>query len=219
MFQSIERLKKLGYVPDTIFDIGAYHGKWTESCREIFNTSKYHLFEAIYYPQLFSISNMNTRIYNCLLNDSVKEVDWYEMCNTGDSMFKEIGTHFDNCKVITKTSTTLDIISNTAEILNNSRNIFIKIDCQGAEIPILKGATNVLKKTDFILLELPFFGEYNRGVPTFLEHIDFMNSIGFIPFDFCESHYVNGFTMQVDMLFIRKDHPFTIEVHAKLRTK
>jgi len=195
MFQSIQIIKDLGYIPDTIFDIGADHGKWTQQCKEIFNTSRYHLFEDIYYPELFSIANGNTRIYNCVLNDCLNDVD------------------------LKKISTTLDSISNTHEILNNSTNIFIKIDCQGAEIPILKGATNVLKKTDFILFKLPFFGQYNAGAPNFLEHIQFMDSIGFVPFDFCESHYIDGFTIQVDIIFIRKDHPFSIEVDTKLRNK
>ena len=30
---------------------------------------------------------------------------------------------------------------------------------------------------------MPLFGQYNEGVPNFLEHIKFMDSIGFITFD------------------------------------
>ena len=66
---------------------------------------------------------------------------------------------------------TIDLDSH---LLNNKinfekiNNIFIKIDSQGSEIPILRGAKTILDKTDFILLEIPFFGQYNEGVPTFL---------------------------------------------------
>lgn len=52
-----------------------------------------------------------------------------------------------------------------------SKNILIKIDCQGAEIPILKGSTKILNSVDFIIIEMPFFGQYNENVPNFLEHI------------------------------------------------
>ena len=100
-------------------------------------------------------------------------------------------------------------------ILQND-NIFIKIDCQGAELPILKGATSILNKTDFILLEIPLFGQYNEGVPTFLEHITFMNSINFIPYDIVDNHYINNYNMQIDMLFINKNHHFNIDVQKIL---
>ena len=50
------------------------------------------------------------------------------------------------------------------------------------------------------------FGVYNEGVANFGEHISFMDSVGFIPYDFLESHYCNGFNMQIDMLFINKNH-------------
>ena len=43
--------------------------------------------------------------------------------------------------------------------LKDSKNILIKIDCQGAEIPILKGSTKILNSVDFIIIEMPFFGK------------------------------------------------------------
>jgi hypothetical protein len=96
--------------------------------------------------------------------------------------------------------------------LEDAKNILIKIDCQGSEIPILKGSTTILNKTDFIILEIPLFGQYNKGVPTFLEHIQFMDSIGFYSYDIIDNHYINGFNMQVDMLFINKNHEFNNKV-------
>ena len=101
-------------------------------------------------------------------------------------------------------------------ILQESKNILIKIDCQGAEISILKGSTSILEKTDFIILELPLFGQYNEGVPNFLEHIEFMNSIGFITYDIIDTHYINGFNMQLDVLFINKNHKFNTIVNELL---
>jgi len=63
---------------------------------------------------------------------------------------------------------------------------------------------------------MPLFGQYNEGVPSFLEHVDFMNKIGFVSFDILENHYINGFNMQVDMLFINKNHPFNTIVNQLL---
>ena len=151
-----------------------------------------------------------------LLNDKIEQVNWYEMRNTGDSMFREKTHHFNNCEPTKRYTIDLNTYILQNSLLEESKNILIKIDCQGAEIPILKGSTSILEKTDFIILEIPLFGQYNEGVPSFLEHIDFMNNIGFIPYDIVDNHYINGFNMQVDVLFINKNHKFNIIVNQLL---
>jgi len=210
MFDKLRRIKEQGYKPDIILDIGAHHGNWTRSMMSIYEESQYYLFEAIAYDQLLCLSVLpNIKQYNVLLNDTAKEVDWYEMKNTGDSMFREKTHHFDNCIITKRNSIDLDTFNKQESIIQDStKRIFIKIDCQGAEIPILKGASTIIKQTDFILLELPLFGQYNEGVPNFLEHIKYMDSIGFVPYDIIDNHYINGFNMQIDMIFINKEHSF-----------
>tara|TARA_E500000331_G_scaffold357951_1_gene421801 strand:- start:1007 stop:1663 length:657 start_codon:yes stop_codon:yes gene_type:complete len=217
MFKNIEKLKLLGYVPDAILDIGAHHGNWTKSIKCIYPNSKYFLFEGIPYDQLDIYKNTeNCHVFCELLNDRIDEVDWYQEKNTGDSFFREKSKHFKNTIPIKRKTTTLDEIVSNNEILQTHENIFIKIDCQGAEISILKGSKKLWSKTNFVLLEIPLFGQYNEGVPTFLEHIQFMQNIGFIPYDILESHYINNFNMQIDMLFINKSHMFNKIVQEKL---
>ena len=217
MFDKIQILKHKGYNPDTILDIGAHHGNWTNSMMQIYPDSNYYLFEAIDYSELLQFNNTNNvTTYNTLLNDKEEEVNWYQMKNTGDSIFREKTHHFSNCEVIKRKSTDLNSHILKHNILQGADNILIKIDCQGAEIPILKGATSILNKTAFIILEIPFFGQYNDGVPSFLEHVAFMDSIGFVPYDMLESHYINGFNMQVDMMFINKTHSFNSIVNEAL---
>jgi FkbM family methyltransferase len=199
-------------------DIGAHHGNWTYSMKQIYPNSKYYLFEAIDYPELSRYKNdPNVVCNNVLLNDKIENVNWYQMKNTGDSMFREQTYHFKNCEIIKRETIDLDTYISNNNLLQDSKNIFIKIDCQGAEIPILKGATSLLNRTDFIILEIPLFGQYNEGVPTFLEHISFMDSIGFVPYDIIENHYNNNFNMQVDVLFINKNHEFNTVVNKLLK--
>jgi hypothetical protein len=216
MFDKLLELKQKGYYPDTILDIGAYHGHWTNNMKQIYNNCNYFLFEAIDYPELNQFNTNNTKVLNVLLHDKVDTVKWYQMKNTGDSIFKEKTHHFSNCEVIERTTIDLNSLVMQNNLFEKSNNIFIKIDCQGSEIPILKGSTSILKKTDFIILEMPLFGQYNSGVPSFLEHISFMNDIGFIPYDIVDNHYINGFNMQLDMLFINKNHAFNKVVNDLL---
>lgn len=213
MFDKLKLLKMHGYVPDAVFDIGAYHGNWTRSMKQIYDNSEYFLFEAIDYNELKSFTN----VFNVVLSDKNEYRDWYEMKNTGDSLFREKTKWFSNCEVKKRETITLDtIIEANKDYFDKYSNLFIKIDCQGAEIPILKGATSILHKTDFIVLEVPLFGTYNQDVPSFKDHVVFMETIGFIPYDILESHYIGGFNMQVDMLFVNKCHSFNRLVNDQL---
>jgi hypothetical protein len=131
-------------------------------------------------------------------------------------MFRAKTHHFNNCEPTKRYTIDLNTYILQNSLLEESKNILIKIDCQGAEIPILKGSTSILEKTDFIILEIPLFGQFNEGVPTFLEHITYMNSIGFVVYDIIDNHYINNFNMQVDILFINKNHEFNAIVNNLL---
>ncbi len=218
MFQNInEKVAKNGYSPTLIIDIGAHHGNWTSAVREFWPSPKYILFEAIDYPELDRFKNdEKVKVYkNVVLNDTQKEVDWYQLSNTGDSMFKENTGYFKDVAPIKKMSYPLKNILSDDTFTGQS--VFLKIDCQGAEIPILKGMSkNMLSNVDFILLEIPVFGNYNKGTPGFAEHIQYMSSIGYSVYDITELHSISNFTVQADVIFIKDGHPFFNKVQQTL---
>ena len=59
-------------------------------------------------------------------------------------------------------------------------------------------------------------GEYNKSVPNFLEHIKYMDSIGFIPYDIVELHKNENILIQIDIIFINKTHPINKIVQNKI---
>jgi hypothetical protein len=81
---------------------------------------------------------------------------------------------------------------------------FIKIDCQGTELDILKGGKALVDRATVLLLECPFAGQYNEGCPSFCEYIQYMDSNGFAPFDISEIHMIGNVMGQIDILFVRK---------------
>lgn len=205
MFNYLEKLKNFGYYPKNILDIGAYKGIWAKTAMKTYPDSNYMLFEAINYDDLKQFKKFKNVDYSIqVLSDSEKIVEWYEKKNTGDSVFKENTKYFKDCEVKLKKTITLDNFFKQRNI--NISFDFIKIDTQGSEIPILKGGINLIKNTSFIMLELPFMGEYNKGVPNFLNHIEFMDKIGFIPYDIVELHRAKGILIQIDIIFIKKNH-------------
>lgn len=192
---SYSRLKHLGFNPKRILDIGAHKGEWTLLTKEHFPSSDFFMIDATPYIELI---NLNIPYFIGVLYSEITLIDWYEIIGTGDSIFKENTVYYNDISPVKRQTTTLDIIfpGQTFEM--------IKIDCQGAEIPILKGGSNLIKNTEVVLLEIPFAGEYNKNVPNFAQHIQFMDSIGFTVFDIPEFHYINGFLLQIDIVFIRK---------------
>ena len=80
---------------------------------------------------------------------------------------------------------------------------FIKIDTQGSELDILKGAKQSISECSLIYLECPII-EYNLMSPNLNEYIKYLNSIGFVPYDVCEVHKIDNVLIQIDVLFVRK---------------
>ena len=169
---ALQKLKSFGFEPKNILDIGANKGKWTlEIKKKVFSKAEFTLIEAIDYEELekLSLKHDNINYKNILLDEIEHLVTWYEKRNTGDSLFRENTGYFDDCKEIKRTTTTLDKVFQKNEVFE-----LIKIDCQGAEIPILKGGNILVQKSSVIILEVPFMGEYNIGAPNFYEHINYI---------------------------------------------
>ena len=97
---------------------------------------------------------------------------------------------------------------------------FIKLDVQGSEMDVLKGAEKTLQRgVEFILIETQLI-EYNKGAPMFLTLVNYMDSIGYEVFDIWEMHYQpwakclcssSGQLSEIDILFIRKNSPYKIK--------
>ena len=197
----------MGFIPKNILDIGAHHGNWSLYVNNIFPLANYELIEPIEYKELDRINYiMNMNHTNILLSDIEKEVKWYQKKNTGDSIYRENTNFFKDCEIIKKNTLTLD------SVFKEKTFDLIKIDTQGSEIDILKGGINAMKKASFIILEMPFLGEYNKAAPDFYDHIIFMKEHGFVPYDIPEQHRVNGILIQIDIVFIKKTHPILSKV-------
>ena len=207
---ALQKLKSFGFEPKNILDIGANKGKWSlEIKKKVFPKAEYTLIEAIDYEELekLSVKHDNINYKNILLDEIERLVTWYEKRNTGDSLFKENTGYFDDCKEIKRNATTLDLVFKKNEVFE-----LIKIDCQGAEIPILKGGNRLIQKSSVIILEVPFMGEYNIGAPNFYEHINYMENIGYRVFDIVELHRVDNILIQIDIIFIKQGHDFENKV-------
>src|ERR1700687_4549123 len=82
----------------------------------------------------------------------------------------------------------------------------LKLDVQGFELEVLRGADRVLKNTEVCLLEVALM-EYNHGAPLLAEVVAFMASRGFVVYDISgmfRRESDNALYM-VDLMFAHKD--------------
>ena len=84
----------------------------------------------------------------------------------------------------------------------------LKLDTQGAELDILNGGQETLKRTQYALIETSL-AEYNQGAPGITEVTKFLDSYGFDPTVIFEVHTIRGVLVQVDLLFKNRLYPKT----------
>lgn len=189
--------------PKHILDIGANIGQFYKLSKAIFPSAKYHLIEANENcePQLKELGADYTI---CLLSDSKKQVGFWtredDLTATGNSIYKEKTDFYKNSNYQTKHTSTLD------DLFNGYQFDLIKIDTQGSELDILKGANNLIKTTKGVILEISY-EEYNIGSPAANTVISYMDSIGFKMVETIQKiyHPSTGNHIQDDILFIKKN--------------
>ena len=186
---------------DTIYDIGAYKGKWSKFLNETSLKKKnFYLFEANEEHEP-SLRKLKFKYYIGVLSDKKKEVNFFSKAHLGDSYFFE-QTNFYEKDIKPKVK-----ITNTLDEIIGEKNFplpdFIKIDTQGSELDILKGGKKTTNNCSLIYLECPII-EYNLGSPNLSQYIQYLESIDFIPYDICETHYIDKVLVQIDILFIKK---------------
>ena len=194
-------LIKSGMCLDIIYDIGAHKAKWSKNMSlKSLNNKEFILFEANKTNEKY-LKDTSFKYFIEVLSDEKKKIKFYSKKLPGDSYYKEQSDRYNEGNAETRNAVTLDEVIEKEKIpLPN----LIKIDTQGSEIDILKGAKKSLTNCNLIYLETPII-EYNSGSPNLNQCIDYLKSIDFIPYDICEVHYMDKILIQIDILYVRKD--------------
>ena len=189
------------------FDIGAYRGDFTRALKTVWTDCKVWQFEADDRQKEF-LSNP----FIGLLGDVPgKVIDFYTLpdnqVTTGSSIFKENSQYYLTPVVLQKIMTTIDEAAKFNEYSGDWKNSgLVKIDTQGSELLILKGAKKFIEtnKPRFFLLECSII-EHNKNGPKIHEIFQYMDSIGYQMKDiFDVLHSTAGLLLQTDILFERK---------------
>lgn len=204
VYKSLLNLKKLGFQPRYIVDCGAYEGLWTKEFFSVFPNAHSLLVEAQSNKIEVIQNNLpkNITVYNALIGSEDDKEVLFSISETSSSVIDSL----DNSSIISYSKTRkLDTIINELQFPEPD---FIKIDVQGYEVEVLKGATKAIQSCEFVLLELTLMPLNNE--PTILEVMNYMNNINYQLYDI-SSFILKPFDKalyQIDGLFVKKNSKY-----------
>lgn len=190
--------RRVGLQSNVVFDIGARHGYWSEYLSRHLN-AEFILFEANE-EHAGRLKARGFRFFTGVLSDCERDVKWFGKGGTGDSYYRENTSIYEDVAPVIKRASTLD-----QQIEQNSLPLpdVIKLDTQGSEIDIMKGAIKAMGHATFVYIECALV-DYNEGAPQLTEMLAYMKSQNFLPCDVCEEHRKGGALVQIDVLFVRR---------------
>ena len=197
------RLAMAGFTPSGYIDVGAFKGDWTRLANRLLGDRPTLMIEAqsglVPKLQEYAETRTHARVAHAVLSSTAgQKVTFYEM-GTGSSIFAE-ASNASRIAVDVDTQTLDDV---AADFIRTTDNIFLKIDVQGAELEVLGGAKNVLKKAALVQLEVAMLA-YNEGAPLMPDVVAWMADRGWLPTEISGFIRPSGPLVQIDLLFARE---------------
>jgi len=211
MERSLENMRRLGFRPTRVVDIGAYKGEWSVMAKGIFPEAAFLMLEAQESQRetLEQVKNPNGASLNyqiALLGPENREgVSFYHHDNAPTGASVLVAQAGAPGRLVKRKMETLDTILAREGFL---RPQLIKIDVQGYELEVFKGATETLAAVEAVVMEVSLLELY-KGNPLLHEVIAFMHERGFQCYDIptLMRRPSDGTLWQVDMIFAKAGSP------------
>lgn len=180
-------LKRNGYYPDLIIDVGASNGAWSREVRLVYPDATFWLFEP---NKSYTITDFKHVFHMAVAGDTLYVPDRWQHA----SMIP-----LPHSKKIIVPYITLDELD-----LRPYKHIILKIDTQGTELDVLCSGENQLEQIDLIYMEVSLVQLMpNATIPLFHDIVKFLSERGFLLYDINERHVAeNGRAMQMDVTFV-----------------
>ena len=183
--QALRLIRRRGFAPRTIIDIGAFKGKFTRWARREFPAARAIMLEANaeWEPDLRAMQERlgeGVEYRVCLLGDRRRDAVRFYRGGTGSSIYREMTSV--RMEEVDLPMTTLD---DALAPLHPEGPSLLKIDVQGAEIDVLSGGLKTLESVEFVFSECSVL-EYNKGGAQLAQMIAWMEEHGFVLYDIAQ---------------------------------
>jgi FkbM family methyltransferase len=201
--------------PAAILDVGANVGQFAVMVRKLGYAGQIVSFEAI--PQVHTAlleaakNDSQWVVASCAaLGASAGEIDIHVSKNSVSSSLLPMGaTHLEaapDSVYVGKQRIRMERLDElAATLVPNDGGLFLKIDTQGYEKEVLKGATALLQRLEAIQVEMSLVPLY-EGAPSFTEMTTFIEALGYEMFSLVPGFrdVRSGRLLQVDGFFVRR---------------
>lgn len=205
---ALNRLSKLGFQPQHIFDVGAYEGEFAQCCIKVWSQSKISCFEALEHKvnhlQKMASHNPAIQVFPGLLGAQTLDKIAFNESETASSILIE--NIPQNFPISFHSMRTIDQIVH--EYFSGHSPDFLKLDVQGYELEVLKGAEKSLPNIKVILAEINLL-DIHQNVPLIADIVAWLNERGWVAYDICSfiRRPLDQALWQIDMIFVPVDSP------------
>ena len=179
-------LARRGFEPTHIVDVGANRGKWSSKARKVFPHCAFTLVE----PQIemkehlerFCKGSQGSRWIHAGAGADLGRRELTVVPDTVSSSFtiSEEDAQAQNYERRSVSIITLDhLVTNVIHTIPE----LVKVDAEGSEFDVMKGAQSLIGKTELFLLEAPLI-DPPPNWRSFHELLTMMSDFGYVPYDF-----------------------------------
>ena len=203
-----EHVRKLGLHPDCIIDLGAAYGDFTRMAARIVPEARFLLFEPLE-EYTTPLRRVLSEVPNChLVMAAAADTPGSMIIHVHDDLFgSSLMDEWDEPAGVNGTPREVPVTTVDLEVakLGWPGDIWCKIDVQGAELKVLAGAEETLRRTALLVVETNLFNTFTDG-PLAGEVIAHMTERGFVLYDIAGFLYrpLDGALMQLDLVFVPK---------------
>lgn len=171
---------------NTIIDVGANKGQFALAISTEYPVANVYSFEPL--PDEYLALQKNCKdqkkckTFNVALGSSNGQIEFYKTgYSLASSALKPTAFHINNTDYSTEVSSIQVPVRRLDEMgtsIDYVTPVLLKLDVQGFEKEVIKGASTILDKIDFILIEVSFVQMYENE-PLFIEMHNFLSTLGF----------------------------------------
>jgi len=212
---SLGQLKRFGFIPKNVLDVGAFHGEWAKACLKTYPEAHITCIEPQEecQPKLGELAkkHRNIKVIQTILGSQILPSVPFQEIGSGSSVL--LPPSGNGC---IKPMTTINQLILEGQI---DPPELVKLDVQGYEKEVLKGWVREFDKCQVIQCEISLLPLVN-GSPLLTEMIEYLQGRGFVMFDITEliRSPSDAAVWQIDALFCRKDSPLRTEIVWAMRT-
>ncbi len=212
-YAMVSSLVRQGVMPATIIDVGANVGQFTIASAKLIPDVLIHSFEPN--PECVAKLRKNVKlldnivIYQLAVGDELGEIPFHVNSHSHSSSILTLADEhmgaFPDAREVGTIQVPLSTLDDVFADIELCRPILLKFDVQGYEAQAVRGAEELLKRIDYVVLEASFKPMY-QGEMLFMDMVRMMESLGFVflrPVGQLTDSRTNEI-IQMDALFGRK---------------